>query len=196
MRSRAIRGLRSLPTADPASLPHFAKARPEILAVAVDRARRHGGGTLSPERAPSHASGKDPKLVDPLDELFLAAVAVRQNAYAPYSHFAVGAAIRSLSGAVFSAANVENAACPVGTCAEAGAIAAMIASSERKIAEILIVADSPDPVMPCGACRQRIFEFATKDTKVHSAGPAGVRKSMAFAELFPNAFGPHNLGLE
>lgn len=132
--------------------------------------------------------------MDTLDELFLAAGAARQNAYAPYSGFAVGAALRSASGAVFSAANVENAAYPVGTCAEAGAIAAMIAAGERRIAEILIIAESAEPLMPCGACRQRIFEFATKDMKVHSAGPAGLRKSVLFTELFPHAFGPGSLG--
>lgn len=129
-----------------------------------------------------------------LDELFAAAAAVRKNAYAPYSGFAVGAAVRAASGTVFSAANVENAAYPVGTCAEAGAIAAMVAAGERRIAAILILADSSEPLMPCGACRQRIFEFAMPDTQVHSAGPGGVRVSVPFAELFPRPFGPSNLG--
>ncbi len=130
-----------------------------------------------------------------IEELFPAAAAARQNAYAPYSRFPVGAAIRSGSGAIYSGANVENAAYPVGTCAEAAAIAAMVNAGERQIAEILILAESAEPVMPCGACRQRIFEFAMKDMKVHSAGSGGgVRESMLFAELFPHAFGPHNLG--
>jgi cytidine deaminase len=131
-----------------------------------------------------------------LDELFAAAATARKNAYARYSGFAVGAAIRVASGAIFSAANVENAAYPVGTCAEAGAIAAMVAAGEREIAEILILAESPDPVMPCGACRQRISEFAVPETTVYSAEPAGVRETVAFAELFPRAFGPSSLGLE
>jgi cytidine deaminase len=131
--------------------------------------------------------------MDSIEELFQAAAAARQNAYAPYSRFAVGAAIRSASGAIYASANVENAAYPVGTCAEAGAIAAMVAAGEQQIAEILIIAESVEPVMPCGACRQRIFEFAMQDTKVHSAGPAVLRKSVMFAELFPQAFGPGNL---
>lgn len=131
-----------------------------------------------------------------LDELFAAAAAARKNAYARYSGFAVGAAIRGASGAIFSAANVENAAYPVGTCAESGAIAAMVAAGERQIAEILILAESPEPVMPCGACRQRIFEFATDETRIHSAAPDGVRESIAFATLFPRAFGLRSLGLE
>lgn len=131
--------------------------------------------------------------MDVLEQLFQAAATARENAYAPYSRFAVGAALRTASGAIFSAGNVENAAYPVGTCAEAGAIAAMIAAGERQITEILVVAQSATPIMPCGACRQRIFEFATNDTKVHSAGLSGVRKSLAFAELLPDAFGPDSL---
>jgi cytidine deaminase len=131
--------------------------------------------------------------MDPLDQLFEAAAAARENAYAPYSRFAVGAALRAASGTIFCAGNVENAAYPVGTCAEAGAIAAMIAAGERQIVDILVIAKSAEPIMPCGACRQRIFEFATKDTKVHSAAPTGIRKSLAFAELFPDAFGPDSL---
>jgi cytidine deaminase len=129
-----------------------------------------------------------------IEELFQAAAAARQNAYAPYSRFTVGAAIRSASGAIYAGANVENAAYPVGTCAEAGAIAAMIAAGEQKIAEILIIGESTEPLMPCGACRQRISEFAMPDTKVHSAGPTGVRESVTFGELFPRAFGPSSLG--
>jgi cytidine deaminase len=128
-----------------------------------------------------------------LDALFAAAKAARDNAYAPYSHFSVGVALRTHSGQVFVGANVENAAYPVGTCAEAGAIAAMVAGAARDIMEILVIADSADRVMPCGACRQRIFEFATSETVVHSAGLEGVRASVRLADLFPHAFGPRNL---
>lgn len=131
--------------------------------------------------------------MDAIEELFQAAAVARQNAYAPYSRFTVGAAIRSASGAVYASANVENAAYPVGTCAEAGAIAAMIAAGEQKIAEILIIAESAEFLMPCGACRQRISEFAMQDTKLHSAGPAGVRETITFRALFPRAFGPSSL---
>jgi len=128
-----------------------------------------------------------------LEALFAAAKAARDNAYAPYSGFAVGAALRSARGAIYAAANVENAAFPVGTCAEAGAIAAMVAAGDREIAEILVLAGSADPVMPCGACRQRIFELATPQTLVHSAGPEGLRASLPLAELLPRAFGPRDL---
>ncbi len=128
-----------------------------------------------------------------IDRLFEAAAAARRNAYAPYSNFAVGAAILTASGAVFAGANVENAAYPVGLCAEASAIAAMITAGERRIAEILVLAEGAEPIMPCGACRQRLFEFATQGMKVHSASLSGVSLSVALAELFPLAFGPESL---
>ena len=79
-----------------------------------------------------------------------AATAVRERAYAPYSRFKVGAALRSTSGHVHVGCNVENVAYPEGTCAEAGAIAAMIAAGDARIAEIAVIADSPAPVPPCG----------------------------------------------
>ncbi|MGR3723360.1 cytidine deaminase, partial [Abyssibius alkaniclasticus] len=81
--------------------------------------------------------------------LFDAAKAARAQAYAPYSNFAVGAAIETASGAVFSGCNVENVAYPQGTCAEAGAIAAMVAAGERQIRQVLVMAVSPQPVSPC-----------------------------------------------
>jgi len=128
-----------------------------------------------------------------IDRLFAAAVAARQNAYAPYSGFPVGAALLTREGAVFAGANVENAAYPAGLCAEASAIAAMVAAGEREIAEILIVADAAEPVMPCGSCRQRLFEFAAADMKVHSARLSGLSGSLTLGELLPHAFGPKSL---
>ena len=101
-------------------------------------------------------------------DLLAAARAARANAYAPYSHFAVGAAVRAASGAIFSGANVENAAYPVGTCAEAGAIAAMVAAGEHTLVEALVVGDGEALVTPCGACRQRLREFgAPTTTRAH-----------------------------
>jgi cytidine deaminase len=129
-----------------------------------------------------------------IDALFEAAAAARRNAYAPYSRFAVGAAIRSESGAIHRGANVENASYPVGSCAEAGAIAAMVVAGDRKISEILILGDGDALVTPCGACRQRIFEFAGPDAKVLVAGPGGLRASYSIAALLPEAFGPGPAG--
>ncbi|ETX27566.1 cytidine deaminase [Roseivivax isoporae] len=118
-----------------------------------------------------------------------AARAVRENAYAPYSRFKVGAALRTPSGRVFSGCNVENVAYPEGTCAEAGAIAAMVAAGETRIAAAYVVADSSAPVPPCGGCRQKIAEFADPDVVVTLATTAGTETSLRVAELLPGAFG-------
>ena len=128
-----------------------------------------------------------------LDALFEAAKAARERAYAPYSRFKVGAAILTPSGAIHSGCNVENAAYPVGACAEAGAISAMVAAGETRIAEILVIGDGAGLVTPCGACRQRIREFAGQDCIIHVAGLSGPRARYALAQLLPEAFGPDNL---
>jgi cytidine deaminase len=134
-----------------------------------------------------------------LDELFEAARAARARAYAPYSRFKVGAAIRSSSGRIYAGCNVENAAYPIGSCAEAGAIAAMIAGGDDRISEILVLGWSDDRpeaaalTTPCGGCRQRIREFADPATPVHVAGPEGIRRRFTLDELLPASFGPENL---
>jgi cytidine deaminase len=129
----------------------------------------------------------------PLDTLFEAAKTVQAKAYAPYSRFKVGAAIRTANGQVFTGCNVENAAYPVGSCAEAGAICAMIAGGESRIAEIVVMGEGENLVTPCGGCRQRIREFASPETPIHIAGPEGIRRSFALEELLPFSFGPDNL---
>ena len=128
-----------------------------------------------------------------LGQLFAAAKAAQAKAYAPYSRFHVGAALRTPSGAIFSGCNVENAAYPQGSCAEAGAIAAMALAGERRIKEILVVGDGDALCTPCGGCRQRIREFADGETLVHVAGIEGVRRSFRLAELLPESFGPGHL---
>jgi len=128
-----------------------------------------------------------------LDALFEAARQAQARAYAPYSRFRVGAAVRGRDGAIYAGCNVENAAYPVGTCAEESAIAAMIAAGERRIAEILVVGEGEGLVTPCGACRQRIREFAAAGARIHVAGPEGVRRTFTLDELLPFAFGPDNL---
>jgi thymidine phosphorylase len=125
-----------------------------------------------------------------IDALFAAALAARERAYAPYSGYRVGAALADESGRVFAGCNVENAAYPVGTCAEAGAIAAMAAGGGRRIATILVVADGPALVAPCGACRQRIREFAGDDALVHLADPGGVRRTRRSASCCRSPSGP------
>ncbi|WP_149142643.1 cytidine deaminase [Gemmobacter caeruleus] len=120
--------------------------------------------------------------------LLQAATDVRENAYAPYSRFKVGAALRTAGGAVHVGCNVENVAYPEGTCAEAGAIAAMCAAGERQIAEIWVIADSPEPVPPCGGCRQKIAEFAAQDVVVTLCTTDGKRRSLTVADLLPGVF--------
>jgi homotetrameric cytidine deaminase len=128
------------------------------------------------------------------DDLFRQALAVRERAYAPYSGYRVGAAIRGAGGAVHVGANVENAAYPQGQCAEASAIAAMIAAGETRIAEVAVVGSGDVLCTPCGGCRQRLREFAAEDARVHLCGPEGVRRTMTLAELLPLSFGPDHLG--
>ena len=121
-------------------------------------------------------------------ELLAAATKVREHAYAPYSNFKVGAAIRSKSGAIFTGCNVENVAYPEGTCAEAGAIAAMVAAGETEISEALVIADSPLPVSPCGGCRQKLAEFGSGEMRVTMTTLAGKTEVLTMGQLLPGAF--------
>ncbi len=129
-----------------------------------------------------------------VEALFAAAKAAYDNAYAPYSKFPVGAAILTPEGEIFAGCNVENAAYPQGSCAEAGAISAMASAGRRRIAEVLVVGGGSGLCTPCGGCRQRLREFALPDAPIHVAGPEGVRARFTLAELLPESFGPENFG--
>ncbi len=129
-----------------------------------------------------------------VEALFSAAKAAYDVAYAPYSKFPVGAAVRTPEGEIFSGCNVENAAYPQGWCAETSAIAAMARAGGRRIAEVCVVGGGPGLCTPCGGCRQRIREFAGPETPIHVAGPEGLRQSFTLAHLLPESFGPENLG--
>lgn len=120
--------------------------------------------------------------------LIEAACQARERAYAPYSGFAVGSSILTASGKIYQGCNVENAAYPEGMCAEAVAIAAMVTGGERKIVRLVVVADSPQPVPPCGGCRQKIAEFADSDTPVIMLTTSGARETRTLAELLPCQF--------
>jgi len=122
-----------------------------------------------------------------------AATAVRLNAHAPYSNFQVGAAIRSASGKVYIGCNVENVAYPEGTCAEAGAIAAMVAAGETELTEVYVIAGSPMPVTPCGGCRQKLTEFGKADVPVTMATTGGVEQVTTVGDLLPSAFTPDHM---
>jgi len=127
-------------------------------------------------------------------ELFERAAAARTNAHAPYSRFAVGAAVRSADGAVHAGTNVENASYPEGWCAETSAIAAMIAATppgrQRRITAVCVVADRRGDMLttPCGGCRQRLAEFAGPGTPVHVVDPDGNGETLLMKDLLPAAF--------
>ena len=144
---------------------------------------------MRPARSPT----TKPRLGHSLKLLFDAALAARARAYAPYSRFPVGAALRSREGAVFVGCNVENAAYPLVTCAEAGTIAAMVAAGHKSIAEILVIGGTDMIVTPCGACRQRFREFATPEVLVHCMTPKGARTTYSVGALLPEAFGSEHL---
>lgn len=115
------------------------------------------------------------------------------RAYAPYSRFAVGAAVLTAEGRMYAGCNVENVSYPNGTCAETGAIAAMVAGGDRKIVEIVIVADGQNLITPCGACRQRLKEFAVPGMLVHLADVNGIRQTITLEELLPFSFTDESL---
>ena len=118
------------------------------------------------------------------------AQAAFENAYAPYSNFNVGAAVRTASGEVYRGCNVENVAYPEGTCAEANAIAAMIASGARTIRIIVVVGGHEDieDCTPCGGCRQKIAEFAEDDTRIILLRPGGHTREFGVDDLLPRSF--------
>ena len=122
-----------------------------------------------------------------------AASNVRENAHAPYSGFKVGAAIRAASGTIYAGCNVENVAYPEGTCAEAGAIAAMVAAGETELTEAYVIAGSPMPVSPCGGCRQKLAEFGAGKVRVTMATTGGIEQVMTLAELLPGAFNTNHM---
>jgi xanthosine phosphorylase len=121
-------------------------------------------------------------------DLLDAALIAYGNAHAPYSQFQVGAAVRTEGGRIFAGANVENASFPEGNCAEASALAAMVAAGERRIVEVLVVAAGERLCTPCGGCRQRLCEFGSPDTLVHLCDPGGLRRTVTLGELLPLSF--------
>jgi len=124
-------------------------------------------------------------------ELFAAAMSARQNAYAPYSKFAVGAAVRTMDGTIFTGCNIENASYSLSICAERVAIFSAISRGYFDLAVLCVVADTAEPVAPCGACRQVMLEFNIKEVLLTNC--AGAWKKMKISELLPVSFGPEAL---
>ena len=144
------------------------------------------GALLPGSYADAQAAAPDPEL------LAMARAAVAR-AYAPYSNFPVGAAVRTTDGRRYAAANVENAAYPQGQCAEASALGAFVAGGGGTIAEIVVAAPSRELCTPCGGCRQRLREFAPDDAPIHLADLERVRRTTTLGELLPLSFGPEHL---
>jgi len=128
-----------------------------------------------------------------IERLLEAARTAQRRAHAPYSQFHVGAAVLDEQGRVHAGCNVENAAYPLGMCAEAGAIAALIASGGTRVLALLVVGDGEHLVAPCGGCRQRMLEFAAVDTPILVADRERVRERFTLEQLLPHGFGPENL---
>jgi len=112
----------------------------------------------------------------------------RDRAYAPYSNFFVGAAVLSKKGNIYSGCNVENMSYGLTICAERNAVFKMIEAGDREIAEILIIGKTPEPLFPCGACRQVIAEFASPGTKIYMCDESGRAKTSTMAEILPYNF--------
>ena len=132
-------------------------------------------------------------LLDGPGALLEAAEAAMHNAYAPYSGFKVGAAVRGRAGGVYSGANVENAAYPLGQCAEASALGALITAGESAITAVAVVAERVEHCPPCGGCRQRLAELGTTETPVYLGRPGQTPQTITVGELLPGAFGPEAL---
>ncbi len=126
-----------------------------------------------------------------VDRLLRAAEAVRANAYAPYSHFVVGAAVLVGDGRVFSGCNVENASFGLSVCAERHAVAAAVAAGARDLRAIAVVTDTSPPASPCGACRQVLAELG--EFPVILANTTGERIITRVAELLPGGFSGESL---
>jgi cytidine deaminase len=126
-----------------------------------------------------------------LDDLLHYARAAKERAYAPYSHFPVGAAVATDLG-MFSGANVENASYGVTICAERVAASSAVAAGARRIDAVAVTSSATGPTSPCGACRQFLYEFGP-DMTVVSEGARGERKEWRLSELLIDGFGPADL---
>ena len=125
--------------------------------------------------------------------MFKAAKNVRKKAHVPYSKFKVGAALLTENNKIIIGCNVENAAYPQSQCAEASAIGNLVSQGYKSIKEVLVVGSGKLLCSPCGACRQRIREFASLKTPVHICNINGHLKTSTLGELLPDSFGPQNL---
>jgi cytidine deaminase len=128
-----------------------------------------------------------------MDDLLHLAQRMMLRAHAPYSKFHVGAAVRAEDGSIHGGCNVENVAFPQGTCAEAGAIAAMVAAGGKRIVECVVIGPGPELITPCGGCRQKLREFARDDLPIAIGDAQHELARFTLGELLPHNFGPEHL---
>jgi homotetrameric cytidine deaminase len=150
-------------------------------------------GELGIEDSELVAVGYADLLMQGPEVLLRAADTAMRNAYAPYSGFKVGAAVRASSGAIYVGANVENVAYPQGQCAEASAVGALVSAGEAAITAVAVVAGRAERCPPCGGCRQRLAEFAGPQTPVYLGQPGSEPYSISLGELLPESFGAQTL---
>lgn len=127
------------------------------------------------------------------EALLQAARAARARAYAPYSKYRVGAALLDEQGHIHAGCNVENAAYPQGTCAEAGALSAMLLAGGQRVQAVVVVGASGTWVTPCGGCRQKLREFCAPEVPILSASDEQIGPSRTLEQLLPESFGPNHL---
>jgi len=127
------------------------------------------------------------------EELIKYAIEARKNAYAPYSHFNVGAALLTKNGKIYTGCNIENSSYGASVCAERVAIFKAVSEGEREFTALALVTDTKEPVMPCGICRQVLAEFAPQ-LKIYSATISGIVKETTLDKIFLDAFTIKNLG--
>lgn len=125
--------------------------------------------------------------MNPPADLLAAAREAHANAYAPYSGFHVGVALRDVEGRIHRGANVENASYGLSRCGEQSAIQALVSTGARSFDEAVVYTEADDPATPCGACRQILFEFSP-DATVHLVNHAGDVKMYRVRELLPDGF--------
>jgi cytidine deaminase len=136
---------------------------------------------------------KNPVSEAKLARLVETARAARARAYAPYSQFAVGAALLDDQGRIHAGCNVENAAYPQGLCAEAVALGHLVLAGGRRVVAAVVVGEAPQPVTPCGGCRQKLREFAADDVPILAANGREVLARHTLGTLLPASFGPEHL---
>ncbi|HZS41989.1 MAG TPA: cytidine deaminase [Polyangia bacterium] len=129
-----------------------------------------------------------PANVNPMDELVAAARAARDKAYAPYSRYAVGAAVRGANGRIYTGANVENASYGLALCAERNAVMAAVLDGAAPLAGVAVVTSTSPPAAPCGMCRQTLAEFAPDEMPVALANTQGEHSNTTLGEILPRAF--------